>query len=52
VEIGQLSLLLVLVPLFAVLRKKQWFRTRGVQVLSGAVVLAGLYWFVQRVFFS
>jgi len=52
VELGQLALLLVFVPLFVWLRKREWFRTRGVQVLSAAVIIAGLYWFVERVFLS
>lgn len=52
VEFGQLALLLGIVPLLTHFRKRDWFKTRGVQVLSGAVVLAGLFWFVERVFLA
>jgi hydrogenase/urease accessory protein HupE len=50
VEAGQLMLLAVLVPILALLHKQGWFQKRGVQVLSGLVVAAGLFWFVERVF--
>ncbi|NUP05752.1 MAG: HupE/UreJ family protein [Polyangiaceae bacterium] len=50
VEAGQLVLLFAIVPVLTLLRKRDWFERRGVQVLSGAVVVAGLFWFIERVF--
>ena len=42
---------LVVVPLLARLHTKRWFRERAVPLLSGAIVVVGLGWFVERVFF-
>jgi hydrogenase/urease accessory protein HupE len=49
VEMGQLAVLAVVLPMIYRLRKHEWFRERGVKVLSGAVVVAGVSWFVARV---
>lgn len=49
VEIGQLLVLAVFLPIVALLRDKPWFGERGVRVLSGLVALAGVLWFVSRV---
>jgi hydrogenase/urease accessory protein HupE len=49
VEAGQILVLAVLLPALFVLRKASWFRTRGVQVISAAIVVAGLAWFVARI---
>lgn len=51
VELGQLAILAVVVPMLAHLHAKRWFRERAVPILSGAIVLVGLGWFVERVFF-
>lgn len=51
VELGQLAILAVVVPLLARLHAKRWFRERAVPILSGAIVFVGLAWFVERVFF-
>ncbi len=51
VELGQLAILLVVVPLLARLHAQPWFRERAVPILSAAIVLVGLGWFVERVFF-
>lgn len=51
VELGQLAILAVVVPLLARLHAKRWFRERAVPLLSGAIVFVGLAWFVERVFF-
>jgi hypothetical protein len=50
VEAGQLAILVVLLPLVFWLAKQPWYRTTGVRVASGLIVLAGLFWFVERVF--
>lgn len=50
VESGQLAVVAVALPAILFLRKKTWFIEYGVRALSGVVVLAGLGWFVQRVF--
>ncbi len=49
VEAGQLAVLAFLLPVLFFLRKSEWFRTRGVEVISAAIVVAGLTWFVARV---
>jgi hydrogenase/urease accessory protein HupE len=54
VEIGQLAVMAVLLPIVLRLRKSPWFtgeperRVSGVQVLSGAVALLGVIWLVER----
>ena len=51
VEAGQLLVLAVLLPLLAVLAARPFYkRLRGARWISAAIVLAGLYWFVERVF--
>jgi hydrogenase/urease accessory protein HupE len=50
VELGQLAILAVVVPLLVRLRARAWFRERAVPGLSGLIVLVGLAWFVERVF--
>jgi hypothetical protein len=51
VELGQLAILAAVVPLLARLHARRWFRERAVPILSGAIVLVGVGWFVERVFF-
>lgn len=50
VESGQLAVVAVVLPLILFLRKKTWFLEYGVRALSALVVLAGVAWFIQRVF--
>jgi hydrogenase/urease accessory protein HupE len=50
VEAGQLAVLAVLLPAVLWLRTKPAFAGRGVQIVSGCVVAAGVIWFVQRAF--
>jgi len=49
VEIGQVCIVALAVPLFAVLRRTRWFEPLGVRVCSLAVGCLGLTWFVQRI---
>lgn len=49
VEVGQLGLLAIALPIVLSLRKRAWFVPRGVQALSAAVAIAGIVWFVERV---
>ncbi len=50
VELGQLAVLAVVLPLLFVLRHEAVrYEERGVRVLSAAVALAGLVWFVARI---
>jgi hydrogenase/urease accessory protein HupE len=51
VELGQVSIAAVVLPIVWQLRKNPVFVRRGVPILSMFVALAGLYWFLQRVFF-
>jgi hydrogenase/urease accessory protein HupE len=48
VEIGQLASLLVLLALVRRLRRRSWFARRAVPVMSAAIVVIGLAWFVGR----
>ena len=50
VEAGQLAVLALVLPLVHVARKREWFRHQGVKVMSGAIAVAGVVWFVSRVF--
>lgn len=52
VELGQIGVLAIVLPLLAVLRKQPWFEKVGVRVASAAIVVAGLVWFFTRVFGS
>jgi hypothetical protein len=49
VEIGQVCIVALAVPLFALLRRTRWFEPAGVRLCSVAVGCLGLTWFVQRV---
>ena len=48
VEIGQLVWMIVLGLLLTELRRSSWFGRRAIPVLSAAVVVVGLTWFVGR----
>jgi len=48
VEVGQLGVLAVAVPLTVAARRAPWFGTRGVKILSAAIALGGLVLFVVR----
>jgi hydrogenase/urease accessory protein HupE len=49
VELGQLLVLVPLVPLLSLARKRELFERYGGKALSGVVALAGAAWFVVRV---
>jgi hydrogenase/urease accessory protein HupE len=49
VEAGQLAILAVLLPVVFFLAKRPAYARWGVRVASGAIVLAGLFWFAERV---
>lgn len=49
VELGQVVIAAVVVPLLWWLRTKEAFVSRGVPALSAVVALAGTYWFISRV---
>ena len=48
VELGQIVIAAVVLPIVWQLRKSDAFAARGVPALSALVALAGLYWLVQR----
>lgn len=49
VELGQLFVLAAVLPLLVIARKRlPWFEGKGVQLLSGALVVVGVGWFVER----
>ena len=52
VELGQIAIAAVLLPIVWQLRKREWFVRRGVAVLSILVTGAGLFWLLQRTIFS
>ena len=49
VELGQIAIASVVLPIVWRLRKNEIFVSRGVPVLSALVAAAGLYWFCKRV---
>lgn len=49
VEAGQIAILAVLLPLVFFLAKRPAYARWGVRVASAAIVLAGLFWFAERV---
>jgi HupE / UreJ protein len=49
VEVGQVCIVAVAVPLLTLLRRRRWFETVGVRVCSLAVGCLGLTWLVQRI---
>ncbi|MDB6129568.1 MAG: HupE/UreJ family protein [Verrucomicrobiales bacterium] len=51
VETGQIVVACIVLPIIWQLRKKPWFLRYWVPALSFAVALAGLFWFIQRVWF-
>ncbi len=52
VELGQIAIAAVVLPLIWQLRKNEKFLRRGVPALSAIVALAGLYWLLERTIFS
>jgi len=50
VEAGQLAVLALVLPLIYLARKREVFRDKGVKVISAAIAVAGVVWFVSRVF--
>lgn len=52
VEIGQVAVAAIVLPLLWQLRKNEKFARLAPPVLSALIALAGLYWFCERVFFA
>jgi hydrogenase/urease accessory protein HupE len=51
VEIGQLSVMAVLLPAIVLCKRRGWLDRRATLALSGAVAVAGAVWFVRRALF-
>ena len=51
VEIGQIALATVVLPILWWLRKKEKFLAQGVPAVSAIVLAAGLYWLLRRTMF-
>ena len=51
VELGQVAIAAVVMPLVWRLRQRPAFVTRGVPALSGLIALLGLYWLLERTVF-
>lgn len=49
VEAGQLTFLILVMPLVLWMRHRQWFADRGVKGLSTGIVIAGVWLFVTRI---
>ena len=49
VELGQLVIAAIALPILWQLRKQEWFVSRFIPICSGVVALAGLWWFIERV---
>lgn len=52
VELGQIAVAAVVLPLLLALRRRPAFAQYGPMVISGLVTLAGAYWLLQRTIFS
>lgn len=52
VELGQIAIATVALPIIWKLRKREWFVRRWVPVLSALVAAAGLYWLLERTIMS
>ncbi len=52
VELGQIAIAAVVLPIIWRLRRNEKFLKRGVPALSAAVAAAGLYWFLERTIFG
>jgi len=48
VEVGQVAVLLVVLPVLLWLRQNRWFADRGLKAVSAAIAVAGVFWFVTR----
>ena len=51
VEIGQIAIILILLPVLWKLQKKSVYQPRFVPAMSTGIALAGLYWLIERTFF-
>ena len=49
VEIGQLAVAAVVLPLLFVLRKQVWFEKSGTRVISALIILVAGFWLCQRI---
>lgn len=49
VELGQIAVAGLVLPLVWRLRRHDGFLKRGIPIISGIVALAGLYWFIERI---
>ncbi len=52
VEVGQIAIAAIVLPIVWRLRKNEKFVARGVPALSAIVSAAGLYWFLERTVFA
>ncbi len=52
VEVGQIAIAAIVLPIVWQLRKNEKFVAKGVPALSAIVALAGLYWFLERTVFA
>jgi len=52
VELGQIVIAAVVLPLVWQLRKREGFLRRSVPAVSALIAAAGLYWFLQRTVFG
>jgi len=51
VEIGQMTVAAIVLPVVWSLRKNPTFVSRGIPILSGLVAVTGLYWVLERTLF-
>lgn len=49
VELGQLAVLVLVLPLLQALRQRGLLGERGTRILSGVVVALGVFWFLERI---
>jgi hydrogenase/urease accessory protein HupE len=51
VELGQIAVTAILLPLLWKLRRLRGFERYGIQAISATIALIGAYWLIQRIFF-
>ena len=51
VEIGQIAIILLVLPMLWKLQKKTFYKQKFVPVCSILIAFAGLYWLIERTLF-
>lgn len=49
VEVGQLAILLFLLPILFFISSQRWYKSKGIYVLSIISAICGTYWLIERI---